>query len=1049
LYFKKQFNLETQKHIKLEDEIINAERENLERVKDHNYFSRSLMPSSSFSFDIKKEMSINGKKKSIKNIQIFNKEKIIKQSLINERQENEVYVKKLNVWDEKNYIYSGINIKEPKSLSPTKKKKSSILSLKEEKNSSESPIIVHRKNGVLNRLNREGMIKDNSPVSNKKEELENINYKEELKKKIGKIQRSHKISLLSEFMDNDKEEATMFLQTVGIARKKFGLIITQEMSEKVYNKALLATFGIRLGGISFEEVCMLGYYNNLINHKQKIEKAHRKELMELIEQKFELNKLIDELIKQNNKEKTSYSRRLEAIKIKKKETEFKLKSALESYTELNKEFERKQAKQKSVSNFAFHLNSKKVELSLLEKTKQKIIKEEDEIIVNFEKRIDEITEHMFILQRELNKTKKHISNLTYSQILYYTDMLNKGFDVRKEGLVWIVKRLIELKSRPTYNQFPQHLNNHQIEYLLNLGYKELEYTQLKIVLKGLKFRQQKINEKVKDAFDVTNYKEKDVNIISRFNNSQRKLSEIPIEVAKRKESEAETKLISNSRISKLNSRQELGLGKKNFNIEDYLKDDFGLIEKAKEKENERIENEIRQRTILSNRNLTDSDKKILKPRVSFKEIKELNEEKFVLHPAVIKTDNKRHSIQIENKKLNNIEIILENADIESSSSHKKSFKKSSKRIFKQQTFHSQIKNNSKLDSKLIKPNKELNADKSTFDVNRREQSLFIPDKENESKIFSIENNSNVKINSIDEDNEVKEKLKIDKKSSIISNNLGFSNTNYKLEVKEERKVNKNPSNIKLMSSNNSVFSNIKKENNSKNIDKESLYKSMEKSQKSINISQNTKIKSHKERLKRFLFDNDSDNEDYFINEDFFQDQEGDTNMNLKKHISTTAKGKTKIELLKEMVNKRESNTFEKEYYKKSQIKLNELNKIDEADYFTQREYYEKENLMIGIAADNIKKKMLTFANENGVFEIDVTNDLRLDNYIQNNKKSQEYFDEIIHYKKKLERLQNEIIKLKNDEFNSLRAKTEIIVKNNNFLKIIEADLIYASLFGIS
>ena len=93
---------------------------------------------------------------------------------------------------------------------------------------------------------------------------------------------------------------------------------------------------------------------------------------------------------------------------------------------------------------------------------------------------------------EGTKYKYLFNELNNEQKKYYLDILKKGNDTRKEGLSWVIKRLIELKVNLKEIIFPPFLDNEQIEYLINLSKLSFERNQLKLILNTLK-RRQKIN----------------------------------------------------------------------------------------------------------------------------------------------------------------------------------------------------------------------------------------------------------------------------------------------------------------------------------------------------------------------------------------------------------------------------------------------------------------------------------------------------------------------------------------------------------------------------
>ena len=77
--------------------------------------------------------------------------------------------------------------------------------------------------------------------------------------------------------------------------------------------------------------------------------------------------------------------------------------------------------------------------------------------------------------------------------IYYLEILKKGEDFRRDGLIWVVKNLLELQVNLMYQDFPKYLTNEQIDYLKNLATLLLEQNELNIILKVLKKKQIDIN----------------------------------------------------------------------------------------------------------------------------------------------------------------------------------------------------------------------------------------------------------------------------------------------------------------------------------------------------------------------------------------------------------------------------------------------------------------------------------------------------------------------------------------------------------------------------
>ena len=70
---------------------------------------------------------------------------------------------------------------------------------------------------------------------------------------------------------------------------------------------------------------------------------------------------------------------------------------------------------------------------------------------------------------------------------YYKEILFKGKNVKKDGLVWIVKTIWYLGENVPISFMPQFLDFESIEYLFKLAQKQLEIEYFK--KKGSKFKE--------------------------------------------------------------------------------------------------------------------------------------------------------------------------------------------------------------------------------------------------------------------------------------------------------------------------------------------------------------------------------------------------------------------------------------------------------------------------------------------------------------------------------------------------------------------------------
>ena len=107
-----------------------------------------------------------------------------------------------------------------------------------------------------------------------------------------------------------------------------------------------------------------------------------------------------------------------------------------------------------------------------------------------------------IINRELEYYKHANNELLREYKNYYMDILKQGADIRKDGLLWVVKNLIELQINLEYQHFPKYLTHEQINYLKNLAFISLEENELKIIISVLKKKQS--NERINDNIERMN-----------------------------------------------------------------------------------------------------------------------------------------------------------------------------------------------------------------------------------------------------------------------------------------------------------------------------------------------------------------------------------------------------------------------------------------------------------------------------------------------------------------------------------------------------------------
>ena len=269
------------------------------------------------------------------------------------------------------------------------------------------------------------------------------------------------------------------------------------------------------------------FINNLLFNK-KFMKEEKKKLLDLIYE--EKNKLIVSYNEKFNKDIKQYWLRYD-------EYDYSYKKRIEILNpNINININKEQLnKRKSLSNkinfFSSHIknieNLKNNKISSLNTEmiiKQKQLKNEYiEKFKNYNKEKDILENDIKIINNELGYYKHVNDELLREYKTYYMDILKKGEDIRRDGLLWVVKNLIELKINLEYQHFPKYLTHEQIDYLKNLAIIILEENELKIIISILKKRQS--NEIINDNIQRMNLvdslmKDKDNNTNSSFNKKE-------------------------------------------------------------------------------------------------------------------------------------------------------------------------------------------------------------------------------------------------------------------------------------------------------------------------------------------------------------------------------------------------------------------------------------------------------------------------------------------------------------------------------------------------
>jgi hypothetical protein len=285
---------------------------------------------------------------------------------------------------------------------------------------------------------------------------------------------------------NHEEQGTILLNSIAKTKNKFNIT---SMENKKQND-LAQNFGFEsqaLNSVSKNNNLNSQFYRRVIKEKVGQENYSRQELMQIT------LKYMDKKNERMEKEAELSKIFIDMNNLTNKFNEEKNKIKIEILN--NQEFMEKIKKEGKISKEESMLltRQKAIERINLEKK----IKEKYKIYLLEYKKIEDeknkMKSEIDLLKEEENYLKLVKLSLLSNQREYYLDILKKGYDVRKEGLVWCVKHLLELETDLEYYHFPKFLNHQECDYLIEQGNISLEIMQLKIIVKVMKEKNEKSN----------------------------------------------------------------------------------------------------------------------------------------------------------------------------------------------------------------------------------------------------------------------------------------------------------------------------------------------------------------------------------------------------------------------------------------------------------------------------------------------------------------------------------------------------------------------------
>ena len=231
---------------------------------------------------------------------------------------------------------------------------------------------------------------------------------------------------------------------------------------------------------------------NIKNRENKDNKRYKTDLP-LENNKNNDNDFLDNNFNDNNN--IYYIKNYQDVLNERKEYELKMHTCIKNLTEINNNLndlynqKNKMKVRKSASSVSMFGFSPKI------KIKEKTIKRKDKLnILNYQLTNDipifkcegvfnNVTQSNIIKQENLNNNKQKIKikekdiKKTEKQLLkcvksitnYYLNILKKSIDIRKEGMIWVVKRLLRLNYIPKKVDFPEFVDDKLYLFIINIS----------------------------------------------------------------------------------------------------------------------------------------------------------------------------------------------------------------------------------------------------------------------------------------------------------------------------------------------------------------------------------------------------------------------------------------------------------------------------------------------------------------------------------------------------------------------------------------------------
>ena len=352
----------------------------------------------------------------------------------------------------------------------------------------------------------------------------------------------------------DKEQQAIVMQSMNVNKKGFNFDIFVNEEKNTNNKKIQTelndnkktpeemSYILKSQELSNSNshISQVEFYRQVMKEKVKVEEMFHGELRSVAEEcylanlnkkkavinLFNVTQQFNALNKKEEKTKEAYNKKLMILQLKNKKKDKKknitddpffnnnnkAKNYLFKYNELrnsllkkdsnhindlvkkNSIYERRDSESSKINNFQQQSEflAEKIVIENELNAKIKEIKKQKKVL---NEEYNSLNKEIKFCHNIYKKAKSKLEQRIKTLSAYYYQILKKGVDVRHTGLIWVVIKLLELGAFIDKHHFPTFLNDEQICYLMKIGTKAYELSELIKLFQILKKKQKKLREK--------------------------------------------------------------------------------------------------------------------------------------------------------------------------------------------------------------------------------------------------------------------------------------------------------------------------------------------------------------------------------------------------------------------------------------------------------------------------------------------------------------------------------------------------------------------------